>query len=190
MATYKIECVTPTSNETPGTHKDSVDINPQTVDRAEQGDGGIKKEGDKTTVVMDGPLSQIYTRALNIVFSKDADETPALESAAIDSMIATSMVLDVREKKAELMKEGDGGLYVYATDNEKLPEEGGAVLDNLHLALDHKPASNVVLAVEMIGDGNISPMQVILEEYAQKSGIRVIHSKDAVMSFLRNRINP
>jgi hypothetical protein len=178
--------VTPKEQTTAGVHSEGT----QTGEAAQETPKTdvIKKEGDKTTVVMDGPLSQIYTRALNIVFSKDADQTPSMESAAIDSIMAASILLDVKAKKDELMKQDEEGLYVYATNNEILPEEGGEVLDNLRIALDHKPAKNIILAVEMIGDGKVTGMQCALEAYALQSGVRVVHSRGAVMSFLKNRL--
>lgn len=187
MATYKIECVTQKEKETPGTHKEGTE-GTQAPQEPLQTDV-VKKDGDKTTVIMDGPLSQIYTRALNIVYSKAADQTPSLESAAIDSIMAASVLLDVKSKKEELMKQDEDGLYVYVTNNEVLPEDGGEVLDNLRIALDHKPAKNILLAVEMIGSGKVTGTQCALEAYAHQSGIRVAHSKDAVMSFLKYRLD-
>jgi len=55
-------------------------------------------QGVKDTIVMDGPLSNIYTQALNVYFAKkpiEDDEfnslSKAFESAAIDSILATQL---------------------------------------------------------------------------------------------------
>lgn len=55
-------------------------------------------QGVKDTIVMDGPLSNVYTQALNVYFAKkpiEDDEfdslSKAFESAAIDSILATQM---------------------------------------------------------------------------------------------------
>lgn len=65
-------------------------------------------EGTKDTIVMDGPLSNVYTQALNVYFAKkpiELDEfdslSKAFESAAIDAILSQSLVDDNNEESDE-----------------------------------------------------------------------------------------
>lgn len=65
-------------------------------------------EGTKDTIVMDGPLSNVYTQALNVYFAKKPIEiedydslSKAFESAAIDAILSQSLIENKNEEDTD-----------------------------------------------------------------------------------------
>lgn len=100
---------------------------------------------NKKLVLMDGPLSKIYTEALNIVFEKEnvnKEVNISKESSAIDSALATEYV----SNREELPK---GMLYVYATDDKDLEKDVKGSISNISKLLNNKPKdSDLYVSVE------------------------------------------
>ena len=109
------------------------------------------------TVILDGPLSSIYTKALNIALAKDNITTE--KHIAILSAIDMALISEQgEEQRAEEL--GDQ-LYVYCTDDDNI-NQGKLVetTDKLRVALDNKNHSKVMLAMEC-RSSNISTSVVL-----------------------------
>lgn len=76
----------------------TVGINASALtDAAERSDGGNgvtynEGNGVSDTILMTGPLSEVYTRALGVYFKKEPLDTVILESQAIDSTVAAAVM--------------------------------------------------------------------------------------------------
>lgn len=130
-------------------------------------DGG---EAKVKTVVMTGPLSKIYSEALNLAYGNES---------------AMNML---NPEDMELMDEQAGGgdakdLYVYTTDGDKLdgPEmvEAG---DKLRLALDSKKYKKVLLAVE---GKNVSRKVALLHDLVSSMGVQVVFNRNSAIESMK-----
>jgi hypothetical protein len=135
----------------------------------------------KDTIVLDGPLSTIYTQALQIAYSKKAidaehesDMTSAVEKMAIDaSMMGVMEVIDETERGSAKP------LYVYVTDDEHLGDGAtGEVFDTLRVSAESGRYSGVWFCTE---DGyKLGRSQVLLSDFVLGCGGRVYYSKESL----------
>jgi hypothetical protein len=121
----------------------SVTQTPDTTGSNVPNNKSIEKDQPTTspkTIVLDGPLSKIYSDALNLTYSKESMMTMSLPDGGEDDGYAVSDAdIDVSNK----------GLYVYSMDGEEM--DNGDVVevsDKLRIALDSKKYSKVILACE------------------------------------------
>jgi hypothetical protein len=116
-----------------GFGKESLDETSKQEDTAKEVVNKTEEEKDKT-VVMSGPLSEVYTKALDIVFSKDSDVINKLEiskeSQANDAIMNAAIAAAVNQKQqleAEQLEESiknfepfkitnQANTFVYAAD--------------------------------------------------------------------------
>jgi hypothetical protein len=118
------------------------------------------------TVVMNGPLSKIYSDALNLVYSKESAMTM------------------INPEDMELMDEQAGSgdskdLYIYTTDGDKL--DGSEMVeagDKLKVALDSKKYKNVLLVME---SRTPSTKVALLHDLANSMGVKVVFNRNAAI---------
>lgn len=159
------------------------DVKPTEVDNT---DGEVKvvdateinadsQQGKEQVVVMDGPLSQIYTQALNMAFAKE--DTGTMMSML--KIIHHGGKIDPNVAPQAAFVDASGS-YVYATDEQSLDKEGlvGA-LESLREAVKSKKYKQVVLAME--GRSVSSKMQ-LLDEASRQMGVRVCMTRGGFTS--------
>lgn len=121
----------------------------------------LNDPGEKK-VVIDGPLSTIYTNALNAVYATEASAalvSTAIEIATADEATLAEMGLDFPEKKSlyvdnnnQISSPNDRDLYVYSASADDMSEEDARkAYKRLKVANE---SYKVVLALEH--NGNLS----------------------------------
>lgn len=167
MSVYKLD---------PETSDESKKVPVEDSKPTESGEGESTPAESKPKtkqVVLDGPLSSIYTKALNIVYSQ--------ESSANDHLKITDIMADEVDRNANV------DLYVYATDTDSIDKnELPVVFNNLRVALD-KNKNSTVVAVEC--NGKVTTNQAILEEYLYGMGIKTLHKRDRATAEIKSRID-
>jgi hypothetical protein len=143
-----------------------------------------EKDQGKTTLVLDGPLSEIYTQALNLIYGNRkydvAHQNVGEESAANDQIMASS------ENKAQAAyAAGEGSVaYLYVDDGEDLQQAGlDQVVDKLRVALNNRSYSKVAVCFE-----NLDPMNEaghIVMDYVTQQGGQFYFSHAAAERFMR-----
>lgn len=114
---------------------------------------------DESVVVLDGPLSKIYTEALNKVY-------------AIESYMTDGALTDDKEKDEDLSK-----TYIYAVDADDLDIAGtNETFGNLRLALDSQKYDKIILSIEHVEV--VSESIAIIDEYAKKTGVNVVYKRE------------
>lgn len=99
-------------------------------------DGDLSKvSGDTPTVTLNGPLSEIMTKALNLALSNESTMATMVSLFKIDK--------DKRDQEAITDKD----VYVYATDSEHL-EGSGLITSIRKIDENSKGYTNVVISVE------------------------------------------
>ncbi len=134
-----------------------------------------KEEELEKQIVVDGPLSSIYTQALNIAYAK--------ESAADGSVVGSfdsSIVVD----DASLT---DPDLYVYVTSSDEINREGAnKSFDDLNVALDKYKDSKMMVVIE---SGKAATSSVAaLEEYVVGRKIRTSYSRSIAVDKILSAI--
>lgn len=152
---------------------------------AEKTSATPSKEQTAETIVLDGPLSTIYTQALQVAYSKqrplqdDTDTTIAKERMAIDaSMMGVMEIVD------EQAGESPKPLYIYVTDDEHLTDtqaetpSTAETFDRLRVATESRQYRGIWFCAE---DGyKLSRPQCLLSDFIQQSGGRVFYSKESL----------
>lgn len=126
-----------------------------------------KEEEQPKTVVLSGPLSHVYTQALNMVYAKES------------SMTDGSLLL--LEDDKEVMPD----LYVYCTDTDELDNNIVTPTNQINVALDKKDAS-VIVAVE--SSKRVTERGVMLEDYVVSRGGRVCLTRKSALEAIRTAI--
>lgn len=127
---------------------------------------------DKKTIVMDGPLSTLYTKALQIVYPQT--------SASQESQIFQQIAVDEAEESEE-----QPDLYVYATDSSMV-EEDPEVFRHLSVALDKYGPGKTVVAIETAR--TIGSHQAVLESYLVGRGVTIWHQRDRAVHQVISRL--
>ena len=118
-----------------------------------------KSENSDKVVVMQGPLSTIYTDALNKVYAQ--------ESQAIDAVTLVSNVQQAEAPRPDL--------YVYVSDAQTINNSRVAeVFDNLRLALDNRKGNAVVV---LESNGVVSQKLSLVDNFARSQGAKVVYSR-------------
>lgn len=130
---------------------------------------GIKEE-DQKVVVMDGPLSKIYTEALNLALAKEA------ASASGQTDIKVVFDEDIEAQNEENRK----ALYVYCCDGQDMDIDGTIdATDKLRIALDSGKYKNVLVAME--SKRGITTKAGLVDEFARKMGAQVVFSRNTAL---------
>lgn len=159
---------------------DAANVPDTSIGKQFQDDPAAPESRENKTIVLDGPLSTIYTKALNIVYSNTPDSI-SQESQAMDHVIVAQ---DEIEKNQEAAEKSD--LYVYVTDSEHLETEGiPKVFDKLRLALDKN--KNTMVAIET--GKHFTTSQAILEDFLHANHIKVYHSRDVALEKIKLAVN-
>lgn len=125
---------------------------------------------EEKVVVMDGPLSKIYTQALNLAYANEA--------ASASGQTDIKILFDDADNS-----ESDKDLYVYCCDSSNIDTDDVIQgTDHLRLALDGRYKQTLVV---MESHSNIKPVAALLEEYAFKNGTRVVFSRDLAIEMIQ-----
>lgn len=132
-----------------------------------------EKLGDNShetkTIVIDGPLSSIYTKALNMIYSKE------------------DLVNMIQDPYTDDEKVEEKDVYVYCCSSDDIEENGVvAVSDKLRLALDSKRAKKIILAVEC---GQLVSDKIgLLDGFSSSIGVKLISSRSTALEVIKNSL--
>lgn len=131
-------------------------------------------EEDKKTIVLDGPLSHIYTQALNMVYANEAVN------------MVTHMMMEQEEQDSDKNPYGKD-VYVYCCDGDKLTSDELVNTSNkLRIALDKKKYSKVLLSIEC--HGVVNSRIGLLHEYSASLGIPVSYTQSGSMNNIKSAL--
>lgn len=148
-------------------------------------DAGVATDdsGKRTTIVMSGPLSNIYTQALNVAYSKKAISS---ESSEIDSTLDIVEYMDKKADEDADDSENNEKLFVHVTDGDHINKDPTGEFNKLSVALDSGKFKQAIVAIETRDIVNRS--HGILEDYLARRGVEVIHSRRSMLDYLERYI--
>lgn len=142
-----------------------------------------KQEAEKT-VVMDGPLSQIYTQALNIAYAKEGLSTMVSFLEAKHDSLTSDEDLEENRLMSGNAVTADG-TYVYCIDGTDL-EGQGLVAATEALRVAKSKYKEVVLALE--SHGVVTSRVQLLGEMGEALGAKVCMTRDGAMDNILARV--
>lgn len=132
------------------------------------------KEEEKKTIVLDGPLSHIYTQALNMVYANEAIN------------MITHMLMDQEDEASDKNPYGKD-VYVYCCDGDNLTsDELIKTSSKLRIALDKKKYSKVLLSIEC--HGVVNNRIGLLHDFSASLGIPVSYTKTGSLNNIKTAL--
>ncbi len=142
----------------------------ETVEQALSKD---QKKGSRV-VRLDGPLSSVYTQALNIAYAKETVADGTMDS------------LSVQEDEDDDGVNPD--LYVYVTSQAEMGKLGGVnTFDQLRLALDRYKDIQTAVVIEDFKP--VGRTGLAIEEYSHSQAGRVYYTRSAAMGAITAFLN-
>jgi len=163
--------------EKPVTSKETPDLETQEnkeVTPAPDMEYLTMKEIDENTIVLDGPLSQVYTDALNKAYARESyiTEIAAIKDSADDQT----------EKEEENPAIGN---YIYLVDGKYLEgDEYVNVFNNLQVATEMW--ANVYVCIEH--HGNITNRVAEFRQICREMKAIVMDSREEGLEFIRSKM--
>lgn len=141
----------------------------------------LSEDKKEKAVVVDGPLSHIYTKALNMVYAN--------EGAEIDTNIVFKEAIDEMEGLDENGEPlNDDSLYVFAEDGKNVNgmSDMNQIAGRLRVALDSGKYKEVVLAMEC---GKVIPRNLDrFEDMVRGMGVKIYHLRESALEGILRRI--
>ncbi len=153
-------------------HPKVVDLDSPVGDTKEVSAGTDPKEQlANKTIVIDGPLSNIYTQALNMVYSKEN---------------IVNMIQDPESLDPESKKESD--VYLYCCDGDDVGTQNGLIrtTDAIFVAAEQHKGKQIILAVEC--HGVITERIALLHGYAESLGIKFMSNRSSAVEAVKNNL--
>lgn len=138
--------------------------------QAPENKDAVEPQGENPTVILDGPLSRIYTQALNLVLANE-DTSTMLSIIEAEGRNRP----DFQENNAQR------ATYVYADSADALNTEGCvAIVDFIS---KHKDKGNIVLSLESLGSP--SRHMSLVEQTAKENGVKIHYSRGRALEAIR-----
>lgn len=126
-------------------------------------------EDKESVVVLDGPLSHVYTKALNLVYAREG--------------MMSMLTYDEVDNKSKAQK----GTYVYCHPNTLTSvSQVNSLSGKLNLVVAGKKYSNVYLVLEC-QEGTNKYTQ-LLDEYARSIGVEVFYHRETGIKQIRTAL--
>lgn len=173
MAIFDLGTIDQSTTEVPEQNQQQQTTDPTVINQSETNTvDETKKPEQQKTIVLDGPLSHIYTQALNMVYANEAV-----------NMITHMMMEQEEEDKNPYGKD----VYVYCCDGDNLTsDELVNASSKLRIALDKKKYNKVLLSVEC--HGIVNNRVGLLHDFSVSLGIPVSYTKSGSMSNIKTAI--
>lgn len=135
-----------------------------------------KTDKGDITVTLDGPLSKIYTQALNLTYATE-------DGSMMQPMV--NIIETNKEEEADKNKQAaDAKLYAYCVDDKDINEGNLAeTSDKLRVALDSKKYKEVMCVVEC--HGSVSSKVGLLDSFGTAIGVRVLLSRRSALEAIQ-----
>jgi hypothetical protein len=127
------------------------------------------------TVLFEGPLSNVYTKALDVIYGKDRPDV-VTESEEEDTELDYSEINDYEDDAP--------ADYIYVTNSDKLDSSTiNATFESILKATKNPKFSSTSVCIET-NQKHINNSVVILEEFLTKSNIRVFYTRESLINHL------
>lgn len=180
MSVFKLKIV---PKETSKPETDKAPISTPTENTAPQ-DSQQNTQPKEKTIVLDGPLSQVYTKALLEIYGKkssDQVETSAEAQAGMIPLLYNSYIKILGEDDDQ---DQQPDLYIYVTDEKSVNEKNKIELYNdLNFALDSYNKSKKIVMFESVE--KLTDNVCLTGETADAHKASIVFNNRGKLDFLR-----
>ena len=115
---------------------------------------GQDPKSDKKVIVMDGPLSTIYTKALNLAFSNEREEV-SVETQQMDAVMVADAHKWMKTKEKMKQENMDKAAYVYVTNHDTAIAHPADTFDDLRIALNMETNAEKIICIECLDPAKV-----------------------------------
>lgn len=135
-----------------------------------------KEDKQEAKVILDGPLSQIYTQALNLVYAKE------------DTGQMLAQFIQQQDNKEANDAAADKDIYVYCCDGDDLSQDHLIESTNkLQAALGQDKYKDTILAIEC-RQGHVNDKVGLLDTMARSMGVRVYLTRGSALEGVKTAL--
>lgn len=135
-------------------------------------------------LVMDGPLSQIYTKALDMVYAKPTASAISQETQQMDTVMVADAHNFHQQQTEDTLEKQKNGAYIYVTDDAHLQGSGlTRTFNDLRIALGMSSFGKRAVCIEH--NGNVSKKMELLANYVQESNVPIFFTRHAMLNYLK-----
>lgn len=166
----------------------NFDDTPTQKESPQEGDSTPKSVEDQgPQIVIDGPLSNIYTKALLMTYGKVAQE-----SQANDAIMTMAEYLQNKKNESgvsnpETHRSDPSVHYVYVTSQDHLEREDDNTESTLRLALDSKKPKSMTVVMET--SNKLGDKLVKIDNYLANEGVKVYYHRKFAMEQIKRIIH-
>lgn len=140
---------------------------------------GINEEKANTEIKLDGPLSSVFTKALNAAYANESLDMPV-----ISSMEQEEVEENIEQNELEHEDKFGNALYVYCCDGDTLSQEGLVDAANkLTKIVTKGHYKNVILSMEC--HSNVTNKVALLDKLSSSLGVKVCLSQRTTMEAIK-----
>ena len=130
-------------------------------------------------IVLDGPLSSIYTKALNIMYAQESITANEIIEATTFFNLTDLDLSDNKEK-----------YYIYVSDDEKIDKDKFELMkDRLTVALSSDQFKSINVCLEINNNSNISMEAVKIRDFCKNKGIKLFYARQVCLETFTRQIN-
>ena len=164
------------------TNNSNTDIN--TINDDKQNAGVSNQNNCDKTIIIDGPLSEVFTQGLIKFYSKDASnkENQSAETIAQDSDIQSKLLLNAISD--DVLNNNKPDLYVYVDDGDTFNGQKG--LELIRTIENLKERNIEALIVLQSNCSNLNKYMCATENYAYQNKVDVLHVPNMAYRYIHS----
>ena len=142
----------------------------------------INEEKAKTEIKLDGPLSSIFTKALNAAYANESLDMPVVSAIEQDEVEE-----NIEQNELENEDKFGNALYVYCCDGNNLSQEGLVNAANrITKIVGSGRYRNIILSMECFNGANNKT--ALLDKLGSSLGVKVCLSQRSTMEAIKKSI--
>ena len=154
-------------------------VEKQQLDIPKEDDENIKGKDTKEVILVDGPLSNVYTKALNIALKKPNTEIKNIQKVVMEDALSTPIKMLFSER---LDEEDKVYRYVYTIDDVTMSNPDKDLFNDAHVTL--MSALEAGYDPILFTPSSTSKQVKTLSNYLSAKGIKVVTSRNALITTL------
>lgn len=128
-----------------------------------------------STVTITGPLSNVYTQALMLVYGAGNAVTTECNQVELATILAIKNTPDAPKESSTL----------FVSDQDNIDKDPSGTFDQLHLALDNKKNPNGAKHVVLENIRNVNGKTAIILDYARANATKVFYNRKSYLNYIQ-----
>ena len=144
--------------------------------------------GKQKTIVVDGPLSEVFTQGLLQYYSKDADKKQSAETMSQNASMQSILMLQAIDEGYLNNNSKDVDLYVYVDDGDNMEISDGLNLIKTVESIKERDVNTLVVLESSNKLNKLNKYMCSAESFSLSRNVNVVHSRNSAYNFISNII--